>query len=360
MALIASMVWVSTLLGPGARASASAADQATSANSPAPSATLHATSPTPHATYPVRWDFLLNATEAAAEDGPDVAPAGSNLPCTPSSAHPYPVVLVHGLGADQSDNWGALSPFLADNGYCVFSLTYGNDPSAPGFLSRIGGFADMTQSAQVLAAFVQHVLQVTGAPKIDIVGHSEGGTMPDWYLKFDGGSRYVAHFVALSGVLHGTTLWGTAKLYWLLEQFGYSGQPPIDLGSLCISCTEEFFPTSAWMTTLDAPNPTATASEAATCPVDGAAVDGVAYTSIATTYDELVQPDNSDFINPACATSATGISVQNILIQDQCPQDFADHLSIAADPNAAQDILNALDPAHAKAVSCTLVLPSVG
>lgn len=114
------------------------------------------------------------------------------------------------------------------------------------------------------------------------------------------------------------------------------------------------------MEALDAAHPAASPGEAATCPVDGAAVDGVAYTSIATDYDELVQPPTSDFINPACANTATDISVDNILVQDQCPQDLADHLSVAADPNVAQDILNALDPGSAQPVQCSVVLPSVG
>lgn len=318
-----------------------------------------ATGASPGKPYPVRWDFLLNAFQAASQDGPDVPPPGSNLPCRPSAAHPRPVVLVHGLGADQNDNWGAISPFLANNGYCVFSLTYGNDPSAPGFFSRVGGLADMTQTAQVLAGFVQQVLRATGAAKVDLVGHSEGGTMPDWYLKFDGGNRYVDHFADLSGVLHGSTLWGVSELYELGQQFGDTG-PNLSLGSECVSCTEQFFPSSPWMRALDAPHPTASAGEAATCPVDGAAVDGVAYTSFATSNDELVRPPTSDFINPACATPATKISLHNILVQQQCPQDQADHLSIAADPNVGQDILNALDPAHAKPVSCQVVLPSFG
>jgi hypothetical protein len=73
-----------------------------------------------------------------------------------------------------------------------------------------------------------------------------------------------------------------------------------------------------------------------------------------------VQPATSDFINPACATSATGITVHNILVQQQCAMDLADHLSINADPNVAQDILNALDPAHAHSTPCQVVLPSIG
>lgn len=308
--------------------------------------------------YKVRWDFLLNAFGAASKYGPNDAPPGSNLRCHPSKAHPRPVVLVHGLAADQSDNWAALAPYLANHGYCVFSLTYGNDPKAPGFESRIGGMADMTRSAHVLARFVRHVRQVTGARKVDLVGHSEGGTMPDWYLKFDHGDRYVAHFVDLSGLLHGSTLVLAGEAYVLAQTFGYQGKR--SNAPQCVPCLDEFFPTSSWMTSLDAPHPEASRHVAATCPVDGSAVNGVKYTSIATRNDELVWPHTSDFLPAACATPKTGITVHNILIQRQCPNDQSDHLSIAADPNVARDILNALDPAHARHVRCRAVLPSLG
>jgi hypothetical protein len=307
----------------------------------------------------VQWDFLVGAIAANASGGPSTPPPGSNLPCTPSKAHPRPVVLVHGLAADQADNWAALSPYLANHGYCVFSLTYGNIPTAPSYLTRIGGLADMTKSAKVLAKFVQHVRHVTGSKKVDLVGHSEGGTMPDWYLKFDHGSRYVDHFVDLSGVLHGTTLFVAGDLYALAQQLGFGAEASSALGAVCASCTE-FLPTSTWMKALDAAHPTASKSESATCPTDGAAVDGINYTSIGTSNDELVRPVTSDFIKAGCATRKTRIKRHNILIQNVCPQDQSDHLSVAADPNVAQLILNALDPAHAHRVQCQLVLPSVG
>jgi pimeloyl-ACP methyl ester carboxylesterase len=309
--------------------------------------------------YPVQWDFLVNAFQANAGRGPNDPPPGSDLPCHPSKAHPRPVVLVHGLAADQSDNWLALAPFLANHGYCVFSLTYGNNPSAPGYLTRIGGLASMTKSARVLGRFVQHVRRITGAKKIDLLGHSEGGTMPDWYLKFDHGNRYVKHFVDLSGVLHGTTLFVAGELYSLAQQFGYVGASSSFFDAYCASCMQ-FLPTSPWMKKLDAPHPVATKHEAATCGVDGVAVDGVKYTSIATRDDELVRPPTSDFIKAACANRKTRIGVHNILIQKQCAQDQSDHLSVAADPNVARDILNALDPAHARRAHCQVVLPSVG
>ncbi len=311
----------------------------------------------PH--YPVVWSFLPTAIVAASENGPDVPPPGSDVPCKPSAEHPYPVVLVHGLAADQNDNWQTMAPFLADNGYCVYSLTYGNDTSEPRPVDQIGGLADMATSARQLAAFVDQVLAETHAPKVDIVGHSEGGTMPDYYLKFLGGSKVVAHFVMLSGVLHGTTLWGLSDLYALGAAYGYSAEESALVASFCASCTE-FLVGSSFITTLDAPNAHATADEAATCPYDGAAVDGVSYTSIATENDELVRPYTSDFIDPRCAGGRFGIGVDNIVVQDQCHLDEADHLAIASDPVAAQDVLNALDPAHPRRVHCTLTLPAVG
>lgn len=310
----------------------------------------------PH--YPVVWSFLTTALIAGAENGPGVAPPGSNVPCTPSVEHPDPVILVHGLAANQNDNWQTLSPFLADQGYCVFSLTYGNMASLARPFDEIGGLSDMEASAQQLAAFVDFVLAATHAEKVDFVGHSEGGTMPDYYLKFLGGSQVVAKFVMLSGVPHGTNFWGLASLYDLGAAYGYASEANA-LSSFCGSCTE-FLTGSSFMKTLDAPNAQATAGEAATCPYDGAAVDGVSYTSIATEYDELVRPYNSDFMDPRCANAQDGIGVDNITVQQQCPTDLADHLSINGDQVAAQDILNALDPAKAQPVHCTLTLPAIG
>lgn len=130
-------------------------------------------------------------------------------------------------------------------------------------------------------------------------------------------------------------------------------------GSYCVSCME-FLSTSPWMTALDSTSPGAGPGGAASvCPSDGAAVDGVAYASLATDDDELVRPPTSDFINPKC-DGVGAVSVHNIAVQQQCPTDQSDHLSIAADPVAAQDVLNALDPTDAPPVRCAVVLPAIG
>jgi triacylglycerol lipase len=82
----------------------------------------------------------------------------------------------------------------------------------------------------------------------------------------------------------------------------------------------------------------------------GPAVPGITYTNIQTKYDELVVP----------YTSGIEPGMHNIVVQDQCPLDFTDHVGIPADRVASVDVLNALDPAHPRPVPCQLVLPSVG
>jgi triacylglycerol esterase/lipase EstA (alpha/beta hydrolase family) len=192
----------------------------------------------------------------------------------------------------------------------------------------------MEQSAAVLGQFVRWVLGATKARQVDIVGHSEGATMPEYFLKFLGGGPLVNHFVGVAGVLHGTEADGLALLPTLAESFGFGSE--VNGGGGCAACTELLIG-SAYNAKVDA------------TPL---AVPGVRYTMIATRYDDLVQPYNSGFIDSAQST--------NITVQDQCPMDFSDHLSVIADPVTGADILNALDPGHPVPVPCSLVLPVVG
>src|SRR3954451_1992947 len=115
---------------------------------------------------------IYNGVLGYAHVSPTASPPGANdFSCKPSAAHPRPVVLVHGTFADMSDSWQALSPLLANNGYCVFALNYGsaNGSGAVG----IYGIGDIRQSAAELSAFVDEVLAATGAAKVDLVGHSQ-------------------------------------------------------------------------------------------------------------------------------------------------------------------------------------------
>jgi triacylglycerol lipase len=280
--------------------------------------------------YPVPYLFTANVVAAATQPG--TPPPGSNdWSCHPSAAHPRPVVLVHGLFANMTDNWQTMSPLLANNGYCVFALTYGVQPGSTFPTNQFGGLLPMEQSAAQLSAFVNRVLSTTGAHKVDIVGHSEGATMPDYYIEYLGGAAKVARYVGVSGVKHGTTLHGVGTIIAKIDTLFPGASASV---ANCGSCSE-FLVGSDYIHEIEARAP----------------APGVIYTNIATRYDELVSPYTSSFLD--------GPNVTNIDLQARCALDFSDHLSIISSPITGQYILNALDPAHAQPPPCTLVLPAV-
>ncbi|MFI7405369.1 hypothetical protein ACIBW9_33635 [Streptomyces sp. NPDC049541] len=77
---------------------------------------------------------------------------------------------------------------------------------------------------------------------------------------------------------------------------------------------------------------------------------GVTYTNIVTKLDEVVTPYTHQFL-----TAGPGATVNNILLQNVCPLELTGHLGSPYDPNVYQLVLNALDPAHATPVRCTLL-----
>jgi triacylglycerol esterase/lipase EstA (alpha/beta hydrolase family) len=238
------------------------------------------------------------------------------------------VVLVHGTFADMSDSWQALSPLLVDNGYCVFALNYG---AADGSGSLgVYGIGDIAQSAQELATFVGQVLTATGARQVDLVGHSQGGMMPRYYLKYLGGSSLVHTLVGLAPSNHGTTLDGLNAVAGFLPQGNQF------LGAACAACAQQEAG-SSFLADLNA---------------GGDTVAGVNYTVIESRYDEVVTPYSSAFLS--------GPSVTNITLQDQCALDLGEHLSMPYDHIADIDVLNALDPAQQKAPACYPVAPING
>lgn len=63
----------------------------------------------------------------------------------------------------------------------------------------------------------------TGAKKVDILGHSEGTVMPDYYAKFLGGAKCIDKCVSLAPIWHGTNPAGLATLDQLAKAFGFGG-----------------------------------------------------------------------------------------------------------------------------------------
>ncbi len=280
---------------------------------------------TANSSLPVVYNGIVGYSHASSSASP---PGANNWSCQPSAVHPRPVVLVHGTLGDMSDSWQALSPLLVDNGYCVFSLNYGAADGS-GALG-VYGVGDITQSAQQLATFLDQVLTATGANQVDIVGHSQGGMMPRYYLKYLGGSSRVHTLVGLAPSNHGTTIDGINALA------GYIPNGEQFIGTACTACVQQEAG-STFLANLNA---------------GGDTVAGVDYTVIESRYDEVVTPYTSAFLS--------GPNVTNITLQDQCSVDFGEHLSMPYDHIADIDVLNALDPAHPEPPPCYPVAPVSG
>ncbi|MGW6356346.1 esterase/lipase family protein [Streptomyces sp. NPDC055092] len=229
------------------------------------------------------------------------------------------MVLVHGLMSNSNSPWQAVAPTLANEGYCVFSLTYGKTF----YSGQVGGVADMNGSAEELAAFVDKVRNTTGVSTVDLVSHSEGGNLARRYIKNQGGQGKVHTYVSFAGVNTGPP--DASGLITAIHQI--PGGTAI-FNTACPACGQLTDPT--WFTALNTPT--------ATYP-------GINYTAIASTHDEAVTPYEYALL-PAAS------NVSNKTIQSLCPNDKVGHLGITYDKTAVPWALNALDPDHPKAVPC--------
>ncbi|PRW63221.1 esterase/lipase family protein [Actinopolyspora mortivallis] len=261
-----------------------------------------------------RQDDFLSAFFYSQKHPEAVPPGANDFSCTPGPEHPDPVVLVHGTFENRYDNWAGLSPELAERGYCVFALNYGGSEGNP-----IKGTREITRSARQLDGFVERVLRATGADEVDIVGHSQGGMMPRYYIENLGGADRVDSLVGLVPSNHGTTLWGLDTLGSFLPE----GTPP------CASCTQQL-KDSEFITELNA---------------GGETRPEVDYTVIATKFDEVVTPYTSSFLEEAP-------NVTNQTLQDFCSGRLTEHVGISYDPAAQQLVFNALNPDGAEPPTC--------
>ncbi len=253
-------------------------------------------------------------------------PGANDWSCIPSAAHPRPVVLVHGTDMDMSATWSTLSPELTEQGYCVFALDYGMqsafwDPSIVAW-----GVGDIVESADELSTFVDAVIASTGAPQVDIVGHSQGGVVARQYLKFNGGAdasapelNKVDNLITLGATNHGTSFNGLQQLFLAAKSLGL---PKIISEQLLFGTAgSQQLIGSPFLSRLNA---------------DSEALPDVNYTVVATKFDEIVTPPERTFLNPASG------SVDNLWVQDECPTSKASHLGLTSDPTVASIVLSAL------------------
>jgi pimeloyl-ACP methyl ester carboxylesterase len=201
-----------------------------------------------------------------------------------------PVLLVHGTGSNPehnfSWNWG---PALTDLGHpwCAAAL-----PD--------NGMDDV----QVAAEYVVHAIRKMHAQagrKISIIGHSQGGMIPRWPLRFWPDTReMVDDQIGFAPSNHGTQ---SAR------------------AACAVGC-----PAAHWQQRDDSQFIAALNSYQETFP-------GISYTAIYTHLDVIVTPNLDE--TGSSSLRGGGGQITNIAVQDVCPTDLSDHLAIGTIDNTA-------------------------
>ncbi|KAH7050792.1 secreted lipase [Linnemannia elongata] len=248
----------------------------------------------------------------------------NNYSCKPAKGQ-RPIVLVHATLLTLN-SWSDVAPVLIKRGYCVFALTYGVNPAVPG---GFGGLNSIESSAQELANFANNVLNKTGSSQVDIVGHSQGGILARYWIKYLDGKGKVYRHVGVSPINHGTTL---SNIVTIAKTFGifYSSQELFDKFAPSFY---QMVNTSDFIKKLNA---------------GGDFAPGVIHSNIATKYDEVVTPYET------CWQQDAGIT--NLLLQDLCVLSLNEHLTMVNSNVVIQFILNQLDPASAKTANCLSIV----
>jgi len=189
------------------------------------------------------------------------------------------------------------------------------------------GTADAQTAAEYVTYSIRRVFALTGR-RVQVVGHSQGGMLPRWSLKFwPDTRRMVDDLVGLAASNHGTEL---------------SKAP-------CASpdgCAESF-----WQQTIGSKFLTALNAGAET-------FSGISYTAAFTRYDEIVVP-NQDAATGSTALRSGAGQIRNVLVQDVCPSDTGEHLAMGTfDATAHAIAVDALDhagpadPTHVESSVC--------
>ncbi|MFC4605618.1 esterase/lipase family protein [Rhodococcus kronopolitis] len=297
---------------------------------------------------------LMPSTTASAQLGSSGSSGGAGageIPgvneegCT-STQHPQPVVLLHGTDMTWQDTFEDLVPPLKGDGYCLFAFNYGGLPAKNELLPRTAwGTKPIEQSAAELNTYIDDLLERTGAEQVDIVSHSQGGTMTRQYLRFLGGADRpkVKTLVMLAPSTHGSTGGDT----FFTEAQAAAADAPVAIQQQVIG--------SRFLTALNADNKE-------TFP-------GIQYTVIASNTDEVITPappkiaTNLSLLIPAPGTED---SVHNITVQDVCNdpgllirhnddvnKDTGKPMGMLNHPAPLFLVRKALDPTLADTISCS-------
>ncbi len=136
-----------------------------------------------------------------------------------AAAAPNPVIIVNGTFGP-AFFYEPLAARLRHDGYQVFIFQLTNL-----------GTGDIAGTARDFAAFVGGVRTQTGAARVDLVAHSQGGLVARQYIRFNGGSSTVDKLVNLAAPNQGTAIANIAAFFGLGNCLGIVACQQMAVGS---------------------------------------------------------------------------------------------------------------------------------
>ena len=112
------------------------------------------------------------------------------LPCTTK----YPIVLVHGIGfrhRNHPNYWGRIPKQLQKNGATIF-------------YTHQDAWGSLEHNALIIKQDIMNVLQTTGAEKVNIIAHSNGGIEVRYIIHEFGMESYIASLTTICTCHHGS------------------------------------------------------------------------------------------------------------------------------------------------------------
>lgn len=188
--------------------------------------------------------------------------------------------------------------------------------------------SDIQVSAEYVVFAIRHVNRISGR-KVDVLGHSQGGNVPRFALRFwPDTRRMVDDYVGFAATNHGS----------------------LTVNAMCPPVTG--CAPALWQQTFDSNYARAMNSHQETFP-------GISYTNIYTRTDQFVQPNLDE--TGTSSLHGGGGKITNIAIQDICPADLAsEHIAVGSyDPTAYAIAIDALthngpaEPARVPTDACT-------
>jgi triacylglycerol esterase/lipase EstA (alpha/beta hydrolase family) len=210
-----------------------------------------------------------------------------------------PVIIVAGTFAGQpvaSVFYAPLAARLRADGYQAFI-----------FGLPTSGTQDIALTAQALNTYADQVRAQTGATRVDLIGHSQGGLVGRHYVKYLGGATEVDALVSLGAPHYGTAAANLARLFTLGTCVGITSCQQMSIGS-------------SYLANLNAGDDT---------------IGDVRYANFVSANDAVVVPYTSGWL-------ANDGNNANVRIQSPCFLRYVSHIGLATDGtvySGIQDVL---------------------